>query len=64
MFNPATFVAVGSQGNWVLGISDLLYSSLDNNVLNTIRADRKAVKVVFLIDTAKPYDDMNDFLRT
>ena len=55
MFNPATFVAVGSQGNWVLGISDLfkLYPSLDKDVLNTIKADGKAVKVVFLIDTAK-----------
>jgi len=44
---------VVSQGNWVLSISDLLYSSLDNDVLNAIKADGKAVKVVFLIDTAK-----------
>ena len=53
MFNPAAFVAMGSQGNWVLGISDLLYSSPDNNVLSSIRADGKAIKVVFLFDTAK-----------
>lgn len=59
IFAGVTFTSTGYNGNWVLGLSDQVYSSLDDeNVRKMVMAPGKTIQVDFFTNTSKCLSDV------